>query len=204
MGQQTHQRVHGSAVPQITHEGDGGAVESTNLLSDGVHVEKSLGGVLDGSIATVDDGDRRESAGDVGRLGVGVSQSDGVRVASNRSESVLQGLALLVGGGVDVDGNDTASKSLHGGIKGSGGSGGRLVEEGGQQTTLEDVQNTDSLDSLSQLVGQSKNVVQVLLGELVDRENVLTKEGVSSQLVENGRSGNLGGWHRQQTTQRGC
>ena len=55
--------MNGASVSQVTGEGDGQAGHSSEFFTDGEQVQECLSGVLDATIATVDNGDLGELGG---------------------------------------------------------------------------------------------------------------------------------------------
>ena len=96
--EQLDERVDGAAVAEVAGEGDGEAGDGAEFFADGEEVEEGLGRVFEAAVAAVDDGDGGEFGG---RRGAGfgrVAEDDGVAVAAERADSVLQGLAFLRAG----------------------------------------------------------------------------------------------------------
>lgn len=145
--EQLDEGVHGAAVLEVTSEGDGQAGDSAQLLADGEQVQEGLGGVLKGTIATVDDGDLGVLGRNLGAVGVGVAQDNSVAVAAESADGILEGLTLLGRRVLSGDGDGASTKALHGGVERGRGAGGGLVEEGGQDTALQEVKNTVALDT---------------------------------------------------------
>jgi hypothetical protein len=177
VSEQVHKRVHRSAVEKITQEGDGQALDSSKLLTDGEEIQEGLGRVLLAAVATVDDGNRAVLLGSMHTALLGVTEDNGITVASQSSESVLKSLTLLdrrVGSG---NGDGAATKTLHSSIERSRGASGRLVEERCQDTTSEDVENTLALHTKAHLLGHSEEQVEISSAVRLDRQNVGVLEG---------------------------
>lgn len=111
------ERMDGAAVLEVAGEGDGQAGDGAELLADGEEVEEGLGRVLHAAVAAVDDGHRGELGGGGGGGFVRVAEDDGVAVAAEGADAVLEGFAFLragVGGG---DGDGSTAEALHGGVE---------------------------------------------------------------------------------------
>jgi hypothetical protein len=111
--------VDGAAVLEITGESDGETVDSTKLLTDGEEVEESLGRVLTGAVASVDDRAIRCLGGDISALVVGVAEHDGVGVLVKSTDGVVKILTLLGAGVRLVHDDGLTTKTLHGSIEGA-------------------------------------------------------------------------------------
>ena len=185
--EQLDQGVHGAAVLEVTSEGDGQAGDGAELLTDGEEVQEGLGGVLERAVTTVDDRNLGELGGDLGAAGLGVAEDNGVTIAAESADGVLEALALLGRRVLGSNGDGASTEALHSSVEGGRGAGGGLVEESGQDTALEDVKNTVALDTEAHLLGDREEGVQIRAGELVHRQDVLSAEGGAGKSV--GQSG---------------
>ncbi|KAI6769204.1 hypothetical protein HG531_010308 [Fusarium graminearum] len=176
VSEQVHKRVHRSAVEKVTKEGDGQALDGTQLLTDGEEIEEGLGGVLLAAVATVDDRDRAVLLGNVDARLLGVAEDNSITVASQSAEGVLESLTLLDGRVRGGDGDGAATKTLHSSIERRRGASRRLVEERGQQATSEDVQDTLTLNTKTHLLCNSEEQMEISSAVGLDGQNDLTVE----------------------------
>ncbi|KAH0294696.1 carbamoyl-phosphate synth, partial [Aureobasidium sp. EXF-3399] len=93
--QQLAKRVHSAAVLEITNEGDGEAVGSTNLLTNGEEIEEGLSRVLARAVTGVDDRVVSSVSSNLGAVILRVAEDDSVSVLVKSADGVRQGLALL-------------------------------------------------------------------------------------------------------------
>ena len=119
VAQELAEGVDGAAVLEVPGEGDGETVDSTKLLTDGEEVEESLGGVLAGAVASVDDRAVRSLGGNISALVVGVAENNGVGVLVKSADGIVKILTLLGAGVRLVDDDGLTTKTLHGSIEGA-------------------------------------------------------------------------------------
>ena len=186
VSEQVHKRVHRSSVEKVTKEGDGQALDSTQLLTDGEEIEEGLGRMLLAAVATVDDGDRAVLLSNVDAGLLGVAEDNGITVASQSAEGVLKGLTLLDGRVRGGDGNGATTETLHSSIERRRGAGRRLVEERGQDATSENVQDTLTLHTKTHLLCNSEEQVEISSAVGLDGQNVgvLERRRLRQELLE--------------------
>ena len=190
--QQLDEGVDGAAELEVTSEGDGQAGDGAKLLTDGEEVQEGLGGVLNGAVSTVDDGNLGELGSDLSAAGLGVAEDNGITVAAEGADGVLEALTLLGRRVLGGDGDGASTEALHGSVEGGRGASGGLVEEGGQDTALQEVKDTVALNTKAHLLSNSEESVQIRAGELVHGQNVLSTEGRAGEGVSQ-RGGDLRG-----------
>ena len=119
MAQQLAEGVNSATVLEITGESDGETVDSTKLLTDGEEVEESLGRVLTGAVASVDDRAIRRFSSNLSALVVGVAEDNGIAVLVESTDGVVKVLTLLSAGVRLVDDDSLTTKTLHGSVEGA-------------------------------------------------------------------------------------
>jgi hypothetical protein len=186
VSEKVHQRVHRSAVEKITNEGDGQALNSTQLLTDGEEIEERLCGVLLAAVATVDDRHGTVLLGNVDAALLRVTEDDGITVASQGTEGILEGLTLLNGRVLGGNGDGATTKTLHSSIERSRGAGRGFVEERGQDAASENVQDTLTLNTKTHLLGNGEEKVEISSAVRLDGQNVsvLERRRPRQQLLE--------------------
>ncbi len=168
--------VDGATVAEVADEGDGSAGDGAQLGADGEKVEEGLGWVLAAAVSTVDNRHRGAVGSNVGAGFFWVTQDDGIAVAAEGSDCVAERLAFLGAGVGCGDGDGAATEALHGDVERGGGAGGRFVEKGAQDAAFEDVENALAMDAKAHFLGDCEEDVEVMAGELGDREDVLLFE----------------------------
>ncbi|KAK1256316.1 hypothetical protein MKX07_008575 [Trichoderma sp. CBMAI-0711] len=125
---------------------------------------------------------------------VGVAQDDGVSVAGQRAQSILQRLALLHRRVRRRDGNGASAQPLHGGVKRGRRASRRLVEERAEDAAAEHVQDALALNAQAHLLSNGEEQVQVGSGVLLDGQHVrvLERVGLRQQLLQRGAGRRLG------------
>ncbi len=179
VGEERRQRVHGAAVLQVAGQSDRQPVDGSFFLFDGVQVEQRLGGMLAGAVARVQN--RTMSCG--GRLLRGadlrVTQHDDVGVALDGLDRVVQGFALRYRRQLGLGHADhLAAQAQHRGLERQPRAGARLVEEGGEDLAAEHVERSTLIERCLVLSGRAQNEIDLLDGELVGAQDILTAESL--------------------------
>ena len=177
-GEGPHQRVHGAPVAQIAADLHGQPAEPALLAAQGVEVGQRLRRVLMRAVAGVDDRTLGMVGGDAGCALPRVTDHDGVGVALNHPDGVGDALALgrRAARGVGRR-DDLATEAQHGRLEGEPRAGAGLVEEAGQDAPLGDRQppaqpGGDTAQTSRQLVGQLQETLNLVEGEIVDRDEM--------------------------------
>jgi hypothetical protein len=116
--EQLAERVHGTAVLEVTDEGDSETVGGTDLLTNGEEIQEGLGRVLARAVTSVDDGVVSSVSGDISTVILRVAKDDSVSVLVEGADGVRQSLALLCARVGLVDHDALTTETLHGSIEG--------------------------------------------------------------------------------------
>ena len=113
----------------------------------GLHVQKSLRGMLTSTVSRVDDcglGMKRRRytrlgnvlGSELGSTRLRMAKNQYIRVALDATHRILEGLSLLGGGSTFLDGNHLSSQSAEGSVERGGSTSGGLEEHVGHNAVL--------------------------------------------------------------------
>jgi hypothetical protein len=178
--------VHGSAIEKITQEGDGQALYSTQLLTDGEEIKESLRGVLLAAVAAVDNRDRAVFLSNMNAALLRVTENNSITIASQSTEGILESLTLLDRGVRGGDGDGASTKTLHSSIERSRRASRGLVEERGQDAASKDVQDTFALDTKTHLLSNGEEQMEISSAVRLNGQDVcvLERRRLSQELLQ--------------------
>mmetsp|Transcript_41137 Transcript_41137/g.96717 ORF Transcript_41137/g.96717 Transcript_41137/m.96717 type:complete len:675 (+) Transcript_41137:156-2180(+) len=169
-------RVDRAPVLEVADKRYCQAVDRPNLLADGIDVEQSLGRVLAGAVASVDDGLLHLGRHASDRALLRVAQHNDVGVALHDADEVLERLALGHGrGALVVDAHDRAAEALHGRGERARGARGGFVENARHRHPLQDVDRAPRRED-PQVVREVEQLVQEVAVELLNGQHMLPLE----------------------------
>ena len=123
--------MDGAAVLEVADKGDVEVVECALCLTDRVEVEHALGGVLVGTVASVDDRHRGYLGGIARGAFLGVAHDDEVGIAGDHDDGVVERFTFLNTGATGVAEADDAGSELVGcALKAQAGTGRGFKEKG--------------------------------------------------------------------------
>lgn len=136
----------------------------------------NLSGVLADSVASVDDGDRGELGRSLRASGSGVAKDDRVSVATEGAHRVGEALALRHRRGRGSDRDDRSTQTVHSRLERTRRASRRLVEDGAQHASLQDLDGDVALDEHAHLGCDAEKSVEILAAESADGEDVAVGE----------------------------
>jgi hypothetical protein len=132
--------------------------------------------MLAGAVARIQDRHGGVLRGKLRAADVRVPQHDCVAVAPERPDRVLQRLALFHTAAVRGDRNDVPATALHRRFERGARARRRLVEKRAEDFPAEDINSPGTLYLQTHLVRKREQIVDVALGELLDRKDMTTME----------------------------